>query len=430
LAPVLSACSDSGDSNSSSSGGNGAGGGASMGGGSNGGGTSTGTHWVGTWAAGLQATEPRNLPVGAPDSEPTPDDPGFAGNTLRQIVHVSIGGSKLRLRLSNEYGIAPVTFAQVHVAQSLGEGSIDTATDKALAFSGMPSVTVPAGEAVDSDAFDYDLEPLSNLAITIQFGEQSKDVTGHPGSRTTSYLQTGDAVTEGSLPDALKTAHWYFIAGLDVMATQKSAAVVVLGDSLTDGRGTTTDGNDRWTDVLAARLQADPNTAHVAVLNQGIGGNALLSGGIGPTAKTRFDHDVLGMPGVKWFIVLAGVNDIGGATSDISSDLIATFQEFITKAHAQDVKAFGATILPFKTNTNYDKGDHLAQRATVNEWIRTGGEFDAVIDLDAAVRDAADPDKLRDDFAELPPSVGTDYLHLNPLGYKAMGEAVDLALFK
>jgi lysophospholipase L1-like esterase len=156
----------------------------------------------------------------------------------------------------------------------------------------------------------------------------------------------------------------------------------------------------------------------------------LLSGGIGPTAKTRFDHDVLGMPGVKWFIVLAGVNDIGGATSDISSDLIATFQEFITKAHAQDVKAFGATILPFKTNTNYDKGDHLAQRATVNEWIRTGGEFDAVIDLDAAVRDAADPDKLRDDFAELPPSVGTDYLHLNPLGYKAMGEAVDLALFK
>lgn len=431
LAFMLAACSDSGDDNSSSNGGNGAGGGAATGGGSStGGGTSSGTHWVGTWATGLQATEPRNLPVGAPDTEPTPDDPGFAGNTLRQIVHVSIGGSKLRLRLSNEYGVAPVTLEQVHVANSMGNGAIDTATDKALAFSGMPSVTIAAGQAVDSDTLDYDLAALSNLAITIKFGAQSKDVTGHPGSRTTSYLQTGDAVTADSLPDAIKTAHWYFIAGVDVMAAQKSAAVVVLGDSLTDGRGSTTDGNDRWTDALSARLQADPNTAHVAVLNQGIGGNALMYGGIGPTGKSRFEHDVLAMPGVKWFIVLEGVNDIGGASEDISGNLIATYQEFITKAHDKGVKAFGAPILPFKTNTNYDKGDHLAQRAAVNEWIRTSGEFDAVVDLDAAVSDPADPDKLRDDFAMLPASVGTDYLHLNPAGYKAMGDAVDLTLFK
>ena len=214
------------------------------------------------------------------------------------------------------------------------------------------------------------------------------------------------------------------------MAEQKSAALVVLGDSLTDGRGSTTDGNDRWTDALAARLQADASTAHIAVVNQGIGGNAVLSGGIGPTGKSRFDHDVLGTPGVKWFIVLEGVNDIGNASTDISGDLIATFQEFISKAHAKDVKAFGATILPFKTNTNYDKGDHLAQRAAVNEWIRTSGEFDAAVDLDAAVRDPADPDKLRDDFATLPSSVGTDYLHLNPMGYQAMGDAVDLTLLK
>ncbi|MFZ5890482.1 MAG: SGNH/GDSL hydrolase family protein [Myxococcota bacterium] len=432
---MTASCSDSGSSDSSnggsSSGGAAAGGNTSATGGKSGtGGTPAGTHWVGTWATGLQLTEPRNLPTPAPDSEPTPENPGFAGNTLRQIIHVSMGGSKLRLRLSNEYGVAPVTFEEVHVANSMGGGAIDPATDKALAFSGMPSVTIPAGQAVNSDTFDYALAPLADLAITVKIGAQSKDVTGHPGSRTNSYLQMGASVSEAALPNALKTAHWYFIAELDVLADEKAAAVVILGDSLTDGRGSTTDGNDRWPDALSRRLQADASTAHIAVLNQGIGGNALLFGGIGPNAKSRFDHDVLAMPGVKWFIVLEGVNDIGNSTTDISNDLIAVYEEFITKAHANNIKAYGAPILPFKTNTNYDKGDHLAQRAKINEWMRTSGKFDAVVDLDAAVRDPADPDKLQEAFATLPSSVGTDYLHLNPAGYKAMGDAVDLALFK
>jgi len=346
------------------------------------------------------------------------------------VVHVSIGGSKLRLRLSNEYGVAPVSLTAVHVAKSMGGGAIDVATDEALTFSGVPSVTIAAGQAVASDTFDYPLAPLADLAISIEFGAQSKDVTGHPGSRTTSYLQTGAATSEPALPSALKTAHWYFISGLDVMADAKSAALVVLGDSLTDGRGTTTDGNDRWPDALSRRLQADAATAHIAVLNQGIGGNALQFGGIGPSGKARFDHDVLAAPGVKWFIVLEGVNDIGNATTDISNDLIDTFKEFITKAHANDIKAFGSPITPFGTNTNYDKLDHLAQRAKVNDWIRSSGQFDAVVDLDAAVRDPANPDKLQEAFATLPASVGTDYLHLNPAGYQAMADAVDLTLFK
>jgi lysophospholipase L1-like esterase len=182
--------------------------------------------------------------------------------------------------------------------------------------------------------------------------------------------------------------------------------------------------------VLAARLQADPALAHVGVLNMGIGGNAVLNGGIGPTARTRFDHDVLEAPGVKWLIVLEGVNDIGGSATDVSGGLIAAYEEFITKAQSQSLKAYGATITPFKTNTGYDTGDHLAQRARVNDWIRTSGRFDAVIDLDAAVRDPADLDKMLTDFATLPPNVGTDYLHLNPAGYKAMGDAVDLDLFR
>jgi lysophospholipase L1-like esterase len=387
-------------------------------------------HWVGTWATALQTTEPRNLPTPAPDTAPSPENPGFAGNTLRQAIRVSMGGSEVRLRLSNEFGVDPVTFDAVHVAPSQGGGAIDAEADVALSFAGSASVTLQPGEVVSSDAFAFALAPLMDVAISIKFGAQSKQVTGHPGSRTTSYLQTGDAVTAPALPDALRTAHWYFISGLDVMAPAEAAAVVVLGDSLTDGRGTTTDGNDRWPDVLAQRLQADPALSHIGVLNMGIGGNAVVNGGIGPTAKTRFDHDVLGMPGVKWFIVLEGVNDIGGSSTDVSPALIAAYEEFVTKARAQNVKAFGSPILPFKTNTGYGTPARLPQRLSVNEWVRTSGTFDAVVDLDKPVQDPADPDKLLTDFATLPASVGTDFLHLNPAGYKAMGEAVDLTLFK
>ncbi len=388
-------------------------------------------HWVGSWATALQATEPRNLPKGASDCDPTPDNPGFAGNTLRQLIRVSIGGSKLRLRLSNEYGVAPVTMAAVHIASSKGAGVIDTATDKALSFSGMPSVTIPAGQVANSDPLDYTLTPLADLAITIRFGDQSKDVTGHPGSRTYSYLQMGDALTQQSLSsDAIKTAHWYFISGLDVLADESTAALVILGDSLTDGRGTTNDGNDRWPDDLALRLQMNAPTAKVAVLNAGIGGNAVLSGGIGPTAATRFAHDVLGAPGVKWFIVFEGVNDIGGATTDVSDALIAAYQQLVTNAHTSGIKAYGALITPFGTNKGYDVLDHLAQRTKVNTWIKMTGNFDAALDFDAAVRDPASLDKLRDDFADLSASVGTDYLHMNPTGYKALADSVDLSLFK
>jgi lysophospholipase L1-like esterase len=404
-------------------------GGSGSGGSVGAGGPPSGFHWVTAWATALQTTEPRNLPMPADDKNPTPDNPGFAGNTLRQVIHVTMGASWARLRLTNEYGVAPVTFEKVHVARSMGKGVIDTATDKLLTFSGSVSVTVAAGMFVESDPFDFTLAPLSDLAITVKIGNQSKDVTGHPGSRTTSYLQSDDHVTDAEMPNALRTAHWYFLSRLDVMGDENSAAVVILGDSLTDGRGSTTDGNDRWPDALSRRLQGDLGIPNIAVVNQGIGGNALINGGIGPIGKSRFDHDVIQIAGVKWFIVLEGVNDIGTATSNISGDLINAFKEMISKAHDAKIKAYGATILPFKTNS-YDKDDHLAQRATVNDWIRGQGNFDATIDLDAVVRNPDDQDKLLDAYATLPSSVGTDYLHLNPMGYRAMGEAVDPGLFR
>ncbi|HET9955546.1 MAG TPA: SGNH/GDSL hydrolase family protein [Polyangiaceae bacterium] len=387
--------------------------GASGTGGSAGGGS---MHWVGTWACGPQTTETNNLPP----------SPGLSGNTLRQYVHVTIPGKQLRIRLSNEFGTSPVTFESVHVAASKGGGAIDTATDKTLAFSGMPNVTVPAGKTVLSDMFDYNLPALSDLAISIKFGTQSGDVTGHPGSRTTSYLQSGNAVSEASLASAAKTDHWYFITGVDVMAPESAAAIVVLGDSISDGRGSTTNGNDRWPDALAKRLQANAATANVAVLNQGIGGNTVLAGGLGPTAKARFDRDVLGQTGAKWLIIFEGVNDIGNnSTGNVANDLIAAFGQFIEKAHAKNMKVFGAPITPF-AGSQYDSSAHETTRQTVNQWIRTSGKFDAVIDLDAAVRDPNKQTALLGSYE----SADKDHLHLGPAGYKAMADAVDLTLFK
>lgn len=394
---------------SSGNGGLPAGGAAGSGGG---GGGPTAEPWVGTWATAQQTTEPANLPPA----------PGLAGNTLRQLVRVSMGGSKLRLRLSNEHGTAPVTLGAVHVAISKGGGAIEATTDTALTFEGAPTVTIPVGKTATSDAFDFTLAPLADVAISLHFTSQTGEVTGHPGSRTTSFLQTGNAVTSASMPNATRTDHWYFIAGLDVLADQDSGAVVVLGDSITDGRGSTTNQNDRWPDQLAKRLQASPATAKVAVLNMGIGGNAVLKEGLGPTGLERFDRDVLGQSGVRWLIVLEGVNDIGTRIGDakVADELIAAYQQFVTKAHQANIRAYGVPILPF-AGSQYAGAE--SARQTVNTWIRTSGTFDAVIDLDAAVRDPNDAKKLLGSYDS------GDHLHLSPAGYLKMAEAVDLSLF-
>ena len=369
--------------------------------------------WVGTWATAQQLTEDANEPPA----------PGLANNTLRQVFQVSIGGARVRLRFSNEYGNAPLTLTKVHCAVSAGGGAITTGTDKALTFAGAASVTLQPKEAVFSDAADFALAPLSKVAVSIQFGAVPTDITGHPGSRTTSYIQAGDGVASASLNAPATADHWYVLSGLDVMAGD-SRALVILGDSITDGRGSTTNGNDRWPDALAARLQANAATAKIGVLNQGIGGNAVLSGGLGPTALARFDGDVLKQSGVRWLIVFEGVNDIGGSTSSTTAQsLIDAYKGFVTKARGAGLGVFGATILPFNGNTYYST-DHEAARKTVNDWIRVAGNFDAVIDLDAAVRDPNKLDTL------LPAYDQGDHLHLNPTGYKKLADAVDLALFK
>jgi len=371
-------------------------------------------HWVGTWATSPQRIEVADLPPA----------PGLTNNTLRQIVQVSTGGSRLRLRLSNEFSGGPLAINAVHIALASTGSSVVGSSDTALAFSGSPSVVIPPGRSVWSDAFDFSLIPLSRVAVTIAFGATPSDITGHPGSRTTSYLVSGNRVSDEALSGAVSTEHWYTITGIDVMAPATSRTVVTLGDSITDGRGSTTDQHDRWPDALARRLRQHGPTSGIAVLNQGIGGNAVVTGGLGPTALERFERDVLGQSAVRWVIVLEGVNDIGNSdTVDVAYDLIAAYRHFVTAAHARGLLVYGAPILPFG-GSSYDFLVHEQARNRVNAWIRTPGNFDAVIDLDAAVRDPAETTRL---FAAY--DCG-DNLHLSPAGYQRMADAIDLALFE
>jgi lysophospholipase L1-like esterase len=352
----------------------------------------------------------------------------LANSTLRQFVHTTIGGKHVRLRFSNAYGTSPVSILSAHIALagSLGTGSINTTTDKALAFRGAPVATIPPGEVVLSDPIDYNLPPLTNLAISIYFGSVSPTtINGHPGSRTTSFIIPSNVVSAATMPGASTTAHWYIITGVDVLADSSSKAVVTLGDSITDGRGSTTDGNDRWPDDLAFRLATNVHTAEVAVLNMGIGGNAIF-GGLGPAAVNRFDRDVLNQSGARWLIVLEGVNDIGtgpdSGSPALATNLIAAYTQFATKAHSRNLLTYGATITPFGGNGYYTTA-HEACRQTVNTWFRTNSVYDGVIDFDAIVRDPVTLTNLN------PLYNSGDGLHLNPTGYHAMADGIDLTLF-
>ncbi|MGA2070387.1 MAG: SGNH/GDSL hydrolase family protein [Sedimentisphaerales bacterium] len=369
--------------------------------------------WIGTWATGQQLTETQN----------NPPAPGLANNTLRQVVHATLGGSRIRVQFSNKYSSGAVTINSAHIAASTGGSAINTSTDTALSFGGSASVTINAGQEIYSDAVDFNVAPLSNLAVSIYFGAAaSTNVTGHPGSRTTSYIKSGNAVSTNFTPSA-STAHWYILSRIDLWLDDSYGCVVTLGDSITDGRGSTTDLNNRWPDDLVRRLQADPSTAKVGVINQGIGGNAVVSGGLGPTALARFDHDVVGQPGVRWVIIFEGVNDIGGGQS--AGSLISAYQQFISKAHDANILAYGVPITPFKGNSGYDTPAHQAVRDTVNNWIRTSGQYDGVIDFNPVVSDPNDPNRLNAAYL-----FENDYLHLNVAGYQAMANSIDPNLFK
>ncbi len=351
----------------------------------------------------------------------------MSGATLRQVVRLSIPGTAFRVKLSNAFGTEPLHLLAVHVAKPVGPGAIDPATDRALTFSGRSDVVIPAGASYLSDIVPLPLAANSDLAISIQYDAAPQVQTSHPGSRTTSYVLAGNHVADATLPGALTIDHWYQIAAVEVEAPRGATAVVALGDSITDGRGTTTNGNNRWTNIAEQTLIAAGHP--VAVLNAGLGGNCILRQCLGPPLLARFDRDVLAAPGVKAVVVLEGINDLGSLTrlrpvplaehEQLVSDLIAGYRQIAARAHAHGLKAYIGTVMPFMGNTYYH-ADALneADRNAVNAWIRVQKEFDGVIDFDVLLRDPAHPQQLN------PAYDAGDFLHSNPAGYRLMGEAV------
>jgi lysophospholipase L1-like esterase len=387
--------------------------------------------WIASWGASQQIPEPHNAMLA--------DD--LRDATVRQIFHLSAGGPKVRIHLSNAFGTTPLRFSSVHIARPVSPSSpaIDPQTDRVVTFAGGAYVIVPPGAEYLSDALEYPTAALSDLAVSFYLDTAPSGQTAHPGSRATSYFVHGNFVAAANLIHAKRVDHWYQISAIDVQASPGAASpvvasIVALGDSITDGHGATTNGNDRWTDVLAQRLQASPATRSIGVSNQGIGGNHLLTDGLGPNLLARFDRDALAAAGVRWVIVFEGVNDLGGLTRDgevapaehaaLVKRIVAAYQQVVLRAHAHGLRVFGATITPFTGSDYYHPGPLTeADRDAVNTWIRTPGHFDAVVDFDSIVRDPQHPDRL------LPAFDCGDHLHPSPAGYRAMGEAVPLSLF-
>ena len=375
-----------------------------------------GGHWVGTWGTAPQLVERHN----------NPPAPGLTNNSLREIVQVSIGGKKVRLKLTNEFSTeaTEIKAVELAIAKTAGSSSeIDEATTVSLTFNGESGVTIPANGTVISDAVNFKMGDRQNVAITIHYGSASPSVSGHPGSRTTSYLKEGNTT---DFTGAIRTDHWYSIQTLEVEAPKKAGAIAILGNSITDGRGSTTNEQNRWADVLSRRLLANKATKRVGVLNMGIGGNCVLGGGLGPAAVNRYQRDLFGQEGVKWIILFEAVNDLGYARNGVQTAerIIEVYKKIIYEAHQKGIRVFGATITPFKGN-NYYSEDHEKGRSTINTWIRTTDLLDGVIDFDQAVRNPQDPEAMQAQFL-----FENDWLHLNAKGYETMGNSIDLNLFK
>jgi lysophospholipase L1-like esterase len=377
--------------------------------------------WVATWGSSQMA---------AWGAENFPKQP-LNGTTLRQVVRVSIGGEKLRLRLSNAFGDSPLILRSVSIGPSSKAGVIDPHTQIPVLFSGNASAMIPAGAEYLSDAVSMTVPPLSDVTITMLIERAPHTITTHSGAHATSWLASGNHVLDPQLSSPESFTHWFFLAGVEVQAASNSSTVVAFGDSITDGHGSLTDADDRWPDILAARL----SKAHIGVVNRGIGGNRVLQDGLGPNALARFDRDVLATPGARYLIVFEGVNDIGGLDrteahaaethNALVREIEAAYVQIAARAHSQGIAVFGATVTAFRDSDYYHPSDQTeADRNALNQWIRTSGVFDAVIDFDKVTRDPLRPDHLD-------PAVDCgDHLHPNPTGYKRMGELISLDLFR
>ncbi|MGA7236551.1 MAG: SGNH/GDSL hydrolase family protein [Bryobacteraceae bacterium] len=387
-------------------------------------------HWVATWAtAQLMARLPAPAPAANAMQPPVTPPPGsrFNNQTVRMIARASIGGRRVRIKLQNAFGNAPVMIGAAHIAVRANDSAIVPGSDRALSFDGAPGCMIGPGVVLLSDPVDFTFAPLADLAVSLYIPGETGPPTNHATALHTTFIQSGDATSAEAMPDAAHTQAYYWLAGIDVVAPPAAAAIVTFGDSITDGARSSNESNHSWPALLAARLAADKATANIGVANMGIGGNRVLRDVSGVSALGRFDRDVLSQSGVKWVMLLEGINDIGHGTTApaeavTAENLIGSYKQLIERAHTQGVLTIGCTLTPYE-GANYYREDFEKVREDVNAWIRTPGNFDAFVDFEAAVRDPADPKKFR---AEFDPG---DHLHPNDKGYEAMANAIDLVLF-
>jgi lysophospholipase L1-like esterase len=397
-------------------------------------------HWVATWAASPQSPRfvfPRFAITPQPgQTNPPPPvfpaPPTIRNQTVRMIVHTSIGGRRVRVQLSNAFGTSALAVGAAHIALRDKESAIVPGSDRSLTFSGKPSFTIPPAAEALSDPVSLDVPKLADLALSVYISGEATTPTVHLTALHPTYISPpGDFTGAASIADPKPVGLWYWISAVDVEASPRAGLVVAFGDSITDGATSTPDTNRSWPSQLAERLAANKTTADVAIVNEGISGNRLLNDGAGVSALARFDRDVLSQPGVKWLIVLEGINDIGfGARPNAepvdavtAEDLIAAHKQIIERAHLLGIKVIGATLTPY-AGAAYSTEQGEAVREAVNQWIRTSGAYDAVVDFDAAVADSSNPKQIRVAFNI------RDHLHPNDEGYKAMAGAIDLSLFQ
>ncbi|GKT64215.1 lipolytic enzyme [Colletotrichum tofieldiae] len=384
-------------------------------------------HWVATWTSMPQEVEPENLPP-SPYSGRTAQ---CADATLRQTFHVSVGASRLRIQLSNTFGGSdlPITAASIAlpINGAAGVSGINTSTLKGLTFSGSPSVVVKKGAVVYSDPVNFTIAPQTNVALSLysQQGQSGTRIVGHPGSRTTSWMQAGNKVNASSVAGA-STKHWYFASAVEAWAPRSTSNMIILGDSITDGRGSDDDKNNRWPDLLLARMHKQ-NITNIAIGNQAAGGNAVLSGGLGPTLLSRYTRDALTQQGVSHVLVFEGVNDIGpsavdaGSQQRIGDGLINAYKQIAADCKKAGFVTVGATITPFAGNgQSYSNPAREQTRVRVNKWILESGTFDHVVDFAGFIGEG---DRLKAQFD------GGDHLHPNVAGYQEMANRFPLDIF-
>jgi lysophospholipase L1-like esterase len=386
-------------------------------------------HWVVAWGASPAPQLPDEAQMRTAKLM-------FDNQTIREIVHTSIASDTVRVRLSNAYGKHAVEIGAVHIALHDKGSNIAVGSDHAVTFGGRPGVSIAPNAQALSDPVKL-TATAGNLAISIFLPHAAAGAGIHYGAQQTAYIGPGDLTGAAQMAEPATITSWVFLTGVDALAAEGASTLVAFGDSITDGARSTVDANHRWPDILAERLRARRAGKPIGVLDAGIGGNRVLfdptNVRFGVNALARFDRDVLAQPGVKYVIVLEGINDLGhpGSSAPLSEtvsadDIIAGLKQMIERAHEHGLKIFGATLTPFEGTTiqGYFSAEKEAKRKAVNEWIRTGKAFDGIIDFDKAARDPEHLDRM------LPINDGGDHLHPGDAGYKAMAEAIDLSLFK